>query len=86
MVRHSLWRVDFLGTEPGMYSLHPPYRSESFHRELPRLIARVVTDDIPAGQRGDYDINSSMFDWTDAIRQKSASRRFARAVFGLLAN
>lgn len=86
MVRHSLWRVDFLGTGPGMYSLHPPYRSESFRRELPHLIARVVAGDIPAGQRGDYDINSSMFDWTEAIRQKSMSRRFARAVLGLLAS
>jgi hypothetical protein len=53
---------------------------------LPQLIARVAAGDIPAGQRGDYDINSSMFDWTDAIRQKRGSRRFARAISGLLAS
>ena len=85
MARHGLCRIDFLGSGRGMYSLHPPYRSEIFYRELPRLIARIVADDIPVDQRGDYDVNSSMIDWTDARRQKtSKSRRLARAVLGLL--
>jgi hypothetical protein len=36
-------------------------------------------------QRGDYDLNAGMIDWTDARRQKtSKSRRLARAVLGLL--
>ncbi|WP_281433711.1 hypothetical protein [Methylosinus sp. H3A] len=35
-----------------MYSLHPPYRSETFYRELPNLIARIVAGDIPDAQRG----------------------------------
>lgn len=84
IVRHGLCRVDFLGAEPGMYSLHPPYRSETFYRELPRLIARVAAGDIPLGQLGDFDLNASMIDWTDAIRQKSRSRRLARALLALL--
>ncbi len=85
LARHRLCRIDFLGTGPGMYSLHPPYRSELFYRELPRLIARIVANDIPMEQRGDYDLNAGMIDWTDARRQKtSKSRRLARAVLGLL--
>ena len=84
MMQHDLWRIDFLGSGAGMYSLHPPYRSEAFYRELPNLIARVVAGVIPEQQRGEYDINSSMLDWTEALRQKSKSRRFARAVLGLL--
>jgi hypothetical protein len=84
MVRHGLCRIDFLGSGRGMYSLHPPYRSDTFYRELPRLIDRVVAGDIPEEQRGDYDINSSMFDWSEAIRRKTGGRRIMRAVLGLL--
>lgn len=84
MMRHDVWRLDFLGSGAGMYSLHPPHRSEVFYRELPSLIARVGAGVIPEQQRGEYDINSSMLDWTEALRHKSKSRRLARAVLGLL--
>jgi hypothetical protein len=67
----GLCRVDFLGADPGMWSLHPPYRSQKFYRELPHLIERIETGDVPAAQHGDYDINDSMFDW-------SATRRWAQ--------
>jgi hypothetical protein len=86
MMQHGLCRIDFLGSGSGMYSLHPPYRSETFYRELPKLIARIQAGEVPEDQRGDYDINSSMIDWTDALRQKSAGRRLARAVRGLLSH
>jgi hypothetical protein len=85
LLARNLCRIDFLGSGPGLYSLHPPYRSERFYRELPGLIARIVAGDIPEGQRGDYDVNASMIDWTEALRQKTYPRRVARAVNALLA-
>jgi hypothetical protein len=84
MIRHGLRRIDFLGSGPGMYSLHPPYRSETFYRELPGLISRIRAGDIPERQRGDYSLNSSMIDWTDALRRNTRSRRLGRAVLSLL--
>jgi hypothetical protein len=60
MQGRSLWRIDFLGRQPGLWSLHPVTRSEQFYRELPRLIQRIEGNDIPEGQRGDYDLNDSM--------------------------
>jgi hypothetical protein len=77
MVDAGLSRIDLLGSDPGMWSLHPPYRSESFYRELPRLIERVEAGDIPAAQRGDYDLNDSMLDWSDARRRARLRRIWA---------
>ena len=68
MQRLGLHRVDFLGADPGMWSLHPPLRSDHFYSVLPALIARVERGDVPAEQRGDYDVNDSMVDWTEARR------------------
>jgi hypothetical protein len=79
LLRRDLYRLDFLGSQPGMYSLHPPYRSEEFYRRLPEIIARVASGAIPEGQRGEYELNSSMIDWSDALRAKTVSRRLARA-------
>lgn len=59
-------RVDFLGSPPGMWSVHPPLRSATFYRELPDLIARIERGEVPDGQRGDYDLNDSMVDWSSA--------------------
>jgi hypothetical protein len=84
LIERGLGRIDFLGTGTGMYSLHPPYRSETFYRELPNLIARIASGNIPDAQRGDYDVNASMIDWTTALRQKTRPRRLARAARGLL--
>ena len=85
MMRNGLHRVDFLGLGEGMYSLHPPYRSEAFYRELPTLIRRIETGQVPDAQRGHYDINASMMDWTDALRLKTPARRAIRAARALLA-
>ncbi|WP_415914792.1 glycosyltransferase family 2 protein [Rhodopseudomonas palustris] len=84
MMRKRLARIDFLGSGAGMYSLHPPFRSEKFYRELPNLIGRIVAGAIPDAQRGDYDINSSLFDWSEALRQKTKARRLVRAARALL--
>lgn len=68
MQQRGLLRLDFLGQDPGMWSLHPPLRSDLFYRELPNLVERVEAGDVPDEQRGDYDVNDSMIDWSDARR------------------
>jgi len=72
MVAAQMYRVDFLGTGNGMWSLHPPYRSAAFYEQLPELIARIESGDVPDAQRGYYDINDALFDWSSA---RAAKRR-----------
>jgi hypothetical protein len=62
----GLIRIDFLGREPGMWSLHPPYRSKLFYERLPALIDQVESGRVPELQRGDHDMNDSMIDWSTA--------------------
>lgn len=71
-------RVDFLGTAPGMWSLHPPYRSEAFFDALPELIRRVEANDIPDSQRGRYDIVDELHDWTDVRDRYKRNARVKR--------
>lgn len=59
-------RLDFLGAAPGMWSLHPVWRTPLFYERLPALVAQVEAGEIPAGQRGYHDLNSAMMDWTGA--------------------
>jgi len=86
MMRHGLCRIGFLGSGPGMYSLHPPFRSETFYRELPNLIARIGSGDIPEAQRGDYDVNASMIDWTEAFIVPQASPSLAAQAIRQISN
>lgn len=79
MGAHDLSRIDWLGTGAGMFSLHPPYRSSEFYKALPALIARIENGDIPEGQRGDFDINASMIDWSSALRAKRWPGRLRKA-------
>jgi hypothetical protein len=66
MFQHHLSRVDFLGDHPGMWSLHPPYRSKNFYDCLPELVQKIESGNIPEAQRGDHDINDSLVNWTSA--------------------
>lgn len=82
---HDLVRVDLLGTSPGMWTLHPPHRSALFYDQLPALIDRVERGDIPDGQRGCYDINDSLIDWSSAraaIRARPWWQRLAKRAMG----
>jgi hypothetical protein len=74
MVERGLHRVDFLGADPGMWSLHPLYRSPEFYEALPELVARVERGDVPEDQLGRYDVQDSLFDFTRA-RRRAARRR-----------
>ena len=76
-------RVDFLGYEPGMWMLHPPYRSSDFFTRLPFIIKAVEAGEVPDEQRGDFDMNDSMIDWTKprrAARRRDLSARAQRAM------
>src|SRR6266550_5611050 len=82
MSEHSLFRVDFLGESPGMWSIHPPYRSPQFYQALPRLIERIEAGEVPDAQRGDHDVNDSMVDWSSA---RAAQRRWWKPIVRYLA-
>jgi hypothetical protein len=66
MRRHGLARIDALGTAPGVWSLHPVYRSPAFYEALPDLIRRVESGDVPDEQRGHYDVVDALFDFSEA--------------------
>jgi hypothetical protein len=86
MQGRGLVRVDFLGTAPGMWSLHPSYRSRLFYDSLPRLIAQIEGGDIPETQRGCHDINDGLIDWSGAKRSlASRLRRHADLVLSNMA-
>jgi hypothetical protein len=76
MVASGLCRIDFLGSEPGMWSVHPPHRSPLFYRELPNLVRRIESGDVPELQRGEHDVHDSMIDWSSA--RKPRWQRLAR--------
>lgn len=81
MQRNGFSRLDLLGSGPGMWSLHPTMRSEHFYQQLPALIGRIERGDVPEAQRGDYDLNDSMIDWTSgrgALRRNTWWRRLSR--------
>ena len=78
MQAHQLSRMDMLGSGQGMWSLHPPYRSELFYRELPRLIENIEQGRIPLEQRGRYDVHDSMIDWSEQRQANTRRRRWMR--------
>ena len=87
MGARGLHRVEMLGTAPGMWSLHPPFRTPEFFERLPELVERVETGDLPDGQRGRYDLGEPVIDWSAARRRKGRAARWrghARHVLGRL--
>jgi hypothetical protein len=81
MAARGLRRVDFLGTGPGLWCVHPRYRSPRFYTELASIIGRLENGDVPAAQRGDYELNESMIDWSDVSKQRrSILPRLKRAL------
>jgi hypothetical protein len=76
LVQNQLIRIDFLGRDPGLWSVHPPYRSALFYEQLPNLIARIESGDVTDAQRGNYDVDDSMIDWSTA--RKPRWRRLMR--------
>ena len=68
IVARGFVRVDFLGDSPGMWSVHPPYRSPLFYERLHSLIEEIESGQIPEAARGHHDVHDSMVDWTSARR------------------
>lgn len=80
MRKHSLYRREFLGNAPGMWSLHPPYRGADFYTKLPDLIRRIEAGEVPSDQMGDHDINDSMVDWSEGRRALRHNRLWYRVL------
>jgi hypothetical protein len=80
MLKNNLKRIDFLGSGTGMWSLHPPYRSPQFYRDLPHIIKQVETNDLPPQQYGYYDIVDEVCDWSEA-REKIKHNRWWKRLF-----
>ena len=78
MLSESMFRVDFLGSSPGMWSLHPPYRTDEFYSSLPHLISQVENGNVPESQKGKYDMDDSMVDWSPARKAMSRNRWWQR--------
>ncbi len=70
MRRDGFTRIDFLGSDPGMWAIHPPYRSALFYQRLPDLIMQVESGAIPEEQRGRHDIEDCMLDWRSARKPR----------------
>jgi hypothetical protein len=83
MAQAQMQRVDFLGSAPGCWSLHPPYRCTDFFSKLPALAQRVESGALPAGQLGDHDINDSLVNWSEA-RARMSRRRWWHRLAGRL--
>ncbi len=65
MAEHGLIRVDFLGVAPGMWAVHPPWRSPTFYERLPALVREIESGQVPPGQLGCHDVEDCMIDWSD---------------------
>jgi hypothetical protein len=73
MQRHGQWRMDFLGRGPGMWSLHPRYRTPRYRRVLPELIQMVEAGNVPDAQRGHYDLTDEMLRCAEEAGQTVAA-------------
>ena len=66
LIQNKYIRVDFLGNNQGLWSLHPPYRTEEFYNDLPEIISKIEQGIVPDSQRGFYDIVDELVDWSEA--------------------
>ena len=66
LVENKFIRVDFLGTNNGLWSLHPPYRTAQFYQDLPKIISKIERNEVPESQKGFYDIVDELVDWSEA--------------------
>jgi len=74
MRKENLIRVDFKGKEPGLWSVHPTYRSEEFYQRIPEMIDRLARNDVPEDQLGYYNFSMSFIDWTEALENFEKNR------------
>lgn len=77
MLKNCFIRVDFLGNNEGLWSLHPPYRTEQFYVDLPQIIQKIENGTVPNSQRGFYDIVDELVDWTEAKKRIANKSHFS---------
>lgn len=85
MLEAGMYRLEFPGSEAGLWSLHPPYRCASFYESLPRLIEIVEAGILPDAQLGCHDFNESLVDWSEAILRLKSNRWWLRLLARLFA-
>ena len=66
LTKHNFTRVDFMGYSPGLWSLHPPYRTQQFYNDLPTIIKKIEGNNVPETQKGNYDIVDELVNWSEA--------------------
>jgi hypothetical protein len=76
--KNNLERIDFFGTAPGLWSLHPPYRTKTFYDNLGALISNVEVNNLPESQNGYYDMVDEACDWTEAKEKLKQNRWWKR--------
>ena len=68
----SWLRLDYLGTAPGMWFLHPTQRGPAFSANLPNLISAIESGAVPRSQEGTYEL---LDDWLDTVGPARFQRR-----------
>jgi hypothetical protein len=64
MARGEWLRLDYLGHEPGMWTLHPGQRGPGFAANLPNVIAALEQNVVPEHQRGSSALRTQ---WLNAL-------------------
>jgi hypothetical protein len=64
MSRDDWLRLDYLGRDPGVWTLHPGQRGPGFAANLPNVIAALERGAVPEYQRGSSALRS---EWLDAL-------------------
>jgi hypothetical protein len=70
----EMYRVDLLGSDPGMWTLHPALKPPEFHDRLDELIGAVEAGDLPTEQLGHYDIVDAWIDQSAMRRNRALTR------------
>lgn len=60
MAAAEMYRIDYLGRAPGMWTLHPLVRTAEYYEVLPDLVRRVEAGEVTDEQLGQYDVVDSM--------------------------
>lgn len=69
LINNNYIRVDFKGDNPGLWSLHPPYRTAQFYKDLPLIIKKIEENNVPKSQNGFYDIVDELVNWSEARKK-----------------
>lgn len=76
MAQRSLLRFDLGGpSESPAWTLHPLYKTPTYVAALSDVIDRVERNDVPDGQRGEFDVHPSMVDLPDIPSTATRARR-----------